>query len=37
VAVVEEAPAPKKRGRPPKAKPVDVPAPVVVEDESDDE
>jgi hypothetical protein len=37
VAVVEVAPAPKKRGRPPKAKPVDVPAPVVVEDESDDE
>jgi len=37
VAVVEEAPAPKRRGRPPKAKPVEVPAPVVIEDESDDD
>jgi hypothetical protein len=37
VAVVAEAPAPKKRGRPPKAKEPEVPAPVVIEDESDDE
>jgi hypothetical protein len=37
VAVVAEAPVPKKRGRPPKAKPAEVPAPVVIEDESDDE
>jgi|KBSSwiStaDraftv2_1062776.scaffolds.fasta_scaffold2849600_2 hypothetical protein len=37
VAVVAEAPAPKKRGRPPKAKPAETPAPVVIEDESDDD
>jgi hypothetical protein len=34
--VTAEAPKP-RRGRPPKAKPVEVPAPVVIEDESDDE
>jgi len=38
VAVVAETPAPKKRGRPPKAKPVEVetPAPVVIEDDGDE-
>jgi len=30
------AAAPKKRGRPPKAKPAETPAPVVVEDASDE-
>jgi len=38
VAVVAEAPAPKKRGRPPKVKTdAEVLAPVLIEDESDDE
>ncbi len=37
VAVVAEAPAPKKRGRPPKMKTdAEVLAPVLIEDDSDD-
>ena len=36
VAVVAEAPAPKKRGRPPKVKEPEVPAPVVIEDAGDE-
>jgi len=36
IADSKAAPAPKKRGRPPKAKPVETPAPVVIEDASDE-